>query len=225
MTAVNTQSVALQIQPKTENKLLLLSALRESEGFCHWLEVHAFELQASNILNEAYASCLKNQLAMKEEKKMKKKATKLVGDGLPRLLTADTFYKLAKEKEKKVREEAQQKSKRVEARKLYDEAVAQWKKNDEVRKVEAAEVKTKNVKAKEVYEKKKAQAKEKGKVFKGAKPTILPIPKAIPKPKLKDFVDGRTNVTLEAGGDDGEVFEGLEEEGGKDEDKDKDNSA
>jgi len=44
-----------------------------------------FKLQASNILNEAYAERLCTKLAAQEEKRNKKKLTKLVGDGLPRL--------------------------------------------------------------------------------------------------------------------------------------------
>jgi len=54
----NTRTTALSIQPTTENELLLLSALRESEAQVQRIEVHAFELQASNILNEAYADRL-----------------------------------------------------------------------------------------------------------------------------------------------------------------------
>jgi len=51
----NTRTTALSIQPTTENELLLLSALHESEAQVQRIEVYAFELQASNILNEAYA--------------------------------------------------------------------------------------------------------------------------------------------------------------------------
>ena len=47
--------------------------------------MHAFELQASNILNEAYTERLRRALETKEEKRGKKKGTKRVGDGLPKL--------------------------------------------------------------------------------------------------------------------------------------------
>ena len=70
---IDTCKAALTIEPQTANKLLLLSALHESESHLHQIEVHAFELQASNILNEAYMLRLKNQLAMQEEKKKNKK--------------------------------------------------------------------------------------------------------------------------------------------------------
>jgi hypothetical protein len=53
---INICAAALSIQPRTENELLLLSALHEAEAHSQRIEVHAFELQASNILNEAYKS-------------------------------------------------------------------------------------------------------------------------------------------------------------------------
>jgi len=116
---INTCKATLMIEPKTANKLLLLSALHESKSNLHQIEVHAFKLQASNILNEAYTSRLKHQLAMQEEKnknKNKNKVIKLVGDGSPCLLTADDFYELVKEKEKEVQDEARRKGEWKEAR-------------------------------------------------------------------------------------------------------------
>ena len=103
-TIANTTAAALAIQPTTSNKLLLLAALREAENRNVHAEVHAFELQASNILNEAYTERLWKALEAKEEKRGKKKGIKLVGDGLPKLLSGDEFYELAQAKEKELRE-------------------------------------------------------------------------------------------------------------------------
>ena len=51
------------------------------------------ELQASNVLNEMYCDLLRHQLAHQEGKKTQRKGTgKLVGDGLPRLLSGDDVY-------------------------------------------------------------------------------------------------------------------------------------
>jgi hypothetical protein len=85
---INMAAAALAIVPTTENELLLLAVLRESQSQKICTEVHAFELQASNILNEAYADQLCAKLAAQEEKRKKKKSTKLVGDGLSRLLSS-----------------------------------------------------------------------------------------------------------------------------------------
>jgi len=196
----NTRTTALSIQPTTENELLLLSALCESEAQVQRIEVHAFELQASNILNEAYADHLKKQLAAKEEKKGKKKSIKLVSDGLPHLLTADEFYELAKEKEKEAREEARDKEMRKEAQQLYTAAIASWKVADEKRKEDAAEARAKNKRANDTFKKKQEAAKKRGKKLGASdKPALIPVPKAIPRPKLKDFMEG--SVPEQAGDD------------------------
>lgn len=216
---INTRKVALTIEPQTTNELLLLSALHESESHLHQIEVHTFKLQASNILNEAYTSRLKNQLAMWEEKK---KVIKLVRDGSPRHLTADDFYELAKEKETEVQDEARWKGEWKEVRELYKEAVAVWKVADEKRKKDVMDAKAKNKKALNAFIKKKDAAKKASKKFTTTKPTPLPVPKAIPKPKLKDFAweSDVVNAGEDSGQDDGEDFEASE--GGSNEDAEDD---
>ena len=67
-TITNTTAAVLAIQPTMSNKLLLLAALHEAENRNVRAEVHAFELQASNILNEAYTEGLRKALEAKEEK-------------------------------------------------------------------------------------------------------------------------------------------------------------
>jgi len=94
---VNIAAAALAIVPTTANELLLLAALRESQSQNIRTEVHAFELQASNILNEAYADRLCAKLGAQEEKRKKKKSTKLVGDGLPRLLSGDELEQVRRD--------------------------------------------------------------------------------------------------------------------------------
>jgi len=143
----------------TENELLLLSALRESEAQVQRIEVHAFELQASNILNKAYADRLKKQLAAKE-KKSKKKSIKLISDGLPHLLTADEFYELAKKKEKEARKEARDKKTHKEAQQLYTAAIASWKVADEKKKKDVAKARAKNKRENDTFKKKMARGSE-----------------------------------------------------------------
>ncbi|PPQ93984.1 hypothetical protein CVT25_012947, partial [Psilocybe cyanescens] len=103
------------------------------------------------------------------------------------------------------------------------EALALWKVADEQRKGEAAEARVKNKKATEDFNKKKAAATKKGTKLKNSdKPTPIPIPKAILRPKLKDFSNG----FLQAGApgdneDDREAFEAVES-GSKGSEDDKD---
>ena len=94
----------MTIQPTTSNKLLLLAALYEAESWNVHAKIHAFKLQASNILNEVYTKRLQKALEAKEEKQWKKKGIKLVGNGLPKLLSSGEFYELVQAKEKEVHE-------------------------------------------------------------------------------------------------------------------------
>lgn len=185
----NTTAAALNIQPTTSNELLLLTALREAESRNIRSEMHAFELQASNILNEAYTERLRKALETKEEKQGKKTGIKLVGDGLPKLLSGDDFYELAKAKEKEVRDVSRQKEARKEGRVAYDAAVEEWAARDQTRKDERDSIKANNLKTKAAWDKRKAAAVKKNKKFTEPKPKTLPLPKAIPRPKLKDFLD------------------------------------
>ncbi|KAF9005557.1 hypothetical protein BDQ17DRAFT_1218267, partial [Cyathus striatus] len=57
------------------------------------LKSHISNLQSSNLLNKAYCNSLRFQLAFKEEKKAAGKGKgKLMGDGMPKLLSGDDFY-------------------------------------------------------------------------------------------------------------------------------------
>jgi hypothetical protein len=53
-----------------------------------------YGMQSTAVLQEMYCKTLSSQLAAQEEKKVVRKREKLVGDGLPRLLTRDEFYHL-----------------------------------------------------------------------------------------------------------------------------------
>src|ERR1700678_2528127 len=91
-------------------------------------------LQASNILNEAYAQRLCAKLAAQEEKCNKKKLTKLVGDGLPQLLSGDEFYELVQEKEKEMHEATREKERKKDGRALYKVAVEEWEVEEQARR-------------------------------------------------------------------------------------------
>jgi hypothetical protein len=200
---VNTTAAALTIEPSTSNELLLLAALRESESRNIRTEIHAFELQASNILNEAYTERLRKALETKEEKKNKGKGTKLVGDGLPKLLTGDAFYELAKEKEKEVREIEKQKEARKGGRAAYRTAIEEWNEAEQARKDEITTIKASLDKAVTAWTKKKAAAAKKGNKFIEKKPKRDAFPPKTPKPKLKDFVGG-SNFRVESGDEAGD---------------------
>ena len=193
-TIANTTAAGLTIQPTTLNELLLLAALHEAESRNVHAEIHAFELQASNILNEAYTERLRKALEAKEEKWGEKKGIKLVGDGLPKLLSSDEFYELAQDKEKEVCEVSRLKEARKEGWVAYDAAVEEWAMADKERKDERGAIKANNTKTKAAWDKRKAAAVKKNKKFTEPKLKSMPLPKAIPRPKLKDFLDSRGGV-------------------------------
>jgi len=56
---VHAHAAAHMIKPQTTNEVILLAALQEAEAHVQHIEAHAFELQASNILNAAYTSRMK----------------------------------------------------------------------------------------------------------------------------------------------------------------------
>ena len=86
-----TPTPPLSIEPQTDNKILLLAVLRESEAHNQILLNRTIKLQASNILNKAYCGKLKWHLAHQENKKKDKGKGTLVGDGLLWVLTGDAF--------------------------------------------------------------------------------------------------------------------------------------
>ena len=213
--AVNTTTSALMIQPSTKNELLLLTALREAESRNHRSEVHTFELQAANILNQAYTDRLVKKLAAQEEKqeKKKKKTTRLVGDGLPRLLTGDEFYEMAKGKEREAKNVARQKEVRKDGRAAYKVAIEEWKAAQQEWKDAKVNSTVAFQKALTVWERKRDAAKKKARKFTDLKPKRAVQPAAPVRPKLKDFLEGASGLGA-AGGD--------EEAGTSDSDADND---
>ncbi|KAF9238404.1 hypothetical protein BU15DRAFT_47786 [Melanogaster broomeanus] len=119
--------------PTTTNEAYLLTLLCESDAMNISLKRCVIELQATNVLNEMYCNMLRGQLVKQEEKKQKRKG-KLMGDGLPRLLSSDEFYEkvVACEEEQK-KAVAEKKSRKIEKnenkvrRVEYQAAMERWK--------------------------------------------------------------------------------------------------
>lgn len=83
------------------------------------------ELQAANVLNDLYCSKLRGQLAFHEKKEKKGKGKgKLMGDGLPCVLSGDVFYEKVVNFEQQQRREEREKAERREAREELAKHVA-----------------------------------------------------------------------------------------------------
>jgi len=101
-----TPTPLLSIDPQTDNEILLLAALREAEARNQILLNHTIELQASNILNEAYCGKLKRHLA--------------------RVLTGDAFYEAVVEFRKAKDAEERDAETRKDAKVVYAAALKEW---------------------------------------------------------------------------------------------------
>lgn len=118
------------------------------------------ELQAANILNEMYCNLLRGQLANYEKKKNAAKASgKLMGDGLPRLLSADDFYECMIEFTKMQERTEWEKEIRQQAWEERAEAMKVWKRCEDERKVQNAAQVVRYKEALKVWEVERAKAK------------------------------------------------------------------
>jgi hypothetical protein len=91
-------------------------------------------MQSALVLNGAYVDLVRGQLAAQEKKKIEKKKGRLVGDGLPRLLTSREFVRRVTEFEKNAREKEEGLKQRKASREEKTAAMKDWKVLDDARK-------------------------------------------------------------------------------------------
>lgn len=126
---------SLNIIPQTPNEHLLLAALCDAEAEIASLKRSSMELQATNILNKNYCKTLREQLEFQEEKKKNPKGKrKLMGDGLPVLLSGDWFYDRVVEYEVWQEKKAKKKAERLVAKESQQAAMVEYHKEVEKRK-------------------------------------------------------------------------------------------
>ncbi|KAF5334791.1 hypothetical protein D9611_012962 [Ephemerocybe angulata] len=213
-----TVSSILTITPKTTNETLLLAALREATADNEALRRRVVESQAANILNEAYCNKLRFQLAAKEEKGKKKGKGKLMGDGLPRMLTGDEFYEKVVQFTEWQKEEEARKAAQIDNKALWQQAVKKWEEDEVVRKAENEAIKKRNKEKQTKWQNDKKAATKAKQTFSTPKPTPEKITRQPPKPKLKDF-----RPPVEDADDAASDGEALEVEGESSDESDADN--
>ncbi|KZP23536.1 hypothetical protein FIBSPDRAFT_684112, partial [Athelia psychrophila] len=141
-------SDALAIEPKTAREKLLLAALLDSEARVQAHYSRVLQLQASAVLNQMYCDLLRKQLTHKEEEKKKGKGKgRLVGDGMPRLLTSDEFYERVVEFQAAQEREDTEKAVRKAARKDRDGVLGPWRDRETARKARNVAIRDRNRKA------------------------------------------------------------------------------
>ncbi|KAF4621288.1 hypothetical protein D9613_000209 [Agrocybe pediades] len=92
-------------------------------------------------------------------------------------------------KYKQVMEQKAEQEEGLDSQTLYEEALREWREAEEKRKRDAAFAKEKNKLAMKAFNNKKAIAAKKGKATTSRRPVLIPIPKAIPRPRKRDFFE------------------------------------
>ncbi|TFK18352.1 hypothetical protein FA15DRAFT_603414 [Coprinopsis marcescibilis] len=178
----------LKIIPKSETEALLISALDQLQGENEHLRSWVIRLQAASILNEGHCNMLRFRLAAKEERAKKGGGRgKLLGDGLPRLLSGDDFFEKVVEFTEWQKAQEAKKEARVNAKAAWQDALRAWEEHKMVRKEEKDKMVTEYKEQVREWESQKAAAKRTKKPFKDPKPKRPELPKQAPKPRLKDF--------------------------------------
>jgi hypothetical protein len=208
---VPNQSDLLDITPKSIEEECLLNALKASLAREQYQRRRILELQAASVLNEAFFQQVQERLNQKEAKKGEKGTKgRLMGDGMPVLLTSDEFYEKVVEFEAETRRKEQEKLERAEARKELSGQLAEWKKQEDERKEANQRQRDTYKAAVQNWEEARARWQERkstGKVtgaFKQKKPLQGPLRKPIPKPKKSDFIVEDDEDSYEADSEDEE---------------------
>ncbi|KZP10647.1 hypothetical protein FIBSPDRAFT_989666, partial [Athelia psychrophila] len=142
-------------------------------------------LQASSILNEAYCERLRGQLAFREEKKATGKLKgKLMGDGLPVLLTGDVFFEKVVDAEAARKQDERGKKQRQLLRQDRTEALTAWKQQNDARTKAIEKRKAEWTQEKIEWEAERAAAKVAKEKFTKKQPICGKLPPAIPRPPV-----------------------------------------
>jgi hypothetical protein len=97
-------------------------------------------MQSSLVLNGAYCDLVQGQLTAQEESKKSKKKGRLVGDGMPRLLTSKDFVRRVVAFQKAAEEKEAEMKKRRATKAERSTAMSQWKELEKARKAENAAI-------------------------------------------------------------------------------------
>ncbi|KAF8148314.1 hypothetical protein K438DRAFT_1779644 [Mycena galopus ATCC 62051] len=129
----------LSAEPTTALERELQTALRREQERSRTQKQRLVAMQSALVLNGAYVDLVRGQLAAQEKKKSDKKRGRLVGDGLPRLLTSREFVRRVTEFEKNAREKEEGLKQRKADREEKSTAMKEWKELDDARKAWEAE--------------------------------------------------------------------------------------
>lgn len=147
-------------------------------------------LKSHQVLQNVYTQKLQRQLHTKErstEKGKSRSNTRLLGDGLPVVLSGDEFYERVAEHDQRKREEEKRKEQAIKARGNYAKEKELWDKAQAERKRLVEDRRRAYKEEMEDWEARKAEAKQKKTHFRQPKPLLglKNIPKCPPRPVLR----------------------------------------
>jgi DDE superfamily endonuclease len=174
----------LASEPETARERLMQEALQDADTRYMSHKGMLRGMQASAILQEAYCDSAQAQLATQENKKKKKGNEKLMGDGLPRLLTDDDFVARVNAKHAAQEQAVVDAETKRMTREEHAEEVKRWGVLDEARKKKNATTTAEWKKKVEEWESERDLAKQERRRPRWTKPKRGKLEKAIPKPKL-----------------------------------------
>ncbi|KAJ7331424.1 hypothetical protein DFH08DRAFT_708398 [Mycena albidolilacea] len=139
-------------------------------------------MQSSLVLNGAYCDLVRGQLAAQEESKKSKKKGKLVGDGMPRLLTSKDFVRRVVAFQNAAEQKEAEMKKRRATKAEKSTAMSQWKELEKARKAENTAIRARWQEDVKAWEEERDRAKANGQRPSWNKPVLKgqlfsPVPK------------------------------------------------
>ncbi|KAF8174027.1 hypothetical protein K438DRAFT_1610299, partial [Mycena galopus ATCC 62051] len=129
-------SALLSVPPSNVHEEELQNSVHELLAANKQQKSQIITLQSSLVLNGAYCDLVRSQLAAQEESKKAKKNGRLLGDGMPRLLTSNEFVRRVEAFHKAAEKKEAELTKRRATKIERSEALAEWKKLEDIRKEE-----------------------------------------------------------------------------------------
>ncbi|KAK0430607.1 hypothetical protein EV421DRAFT_1661402, partial [Armillaria borealis] len=124
----------LNIEPETEYEQALLEALQESQDIIQQQKLQIRGMQATMVIQNVYVGDSHLQLQEHEERKKRpKKRTRIMGDGMAKLMTGDEFTQCVEEHEQEGIDEQKAKDARVELMEHYKMAIKEWEEREKQR--------------------------------------------------------------------------------------------
>ncbi|KAF9493871.1 hypothetical protein BDN71DRAFT_1508219 [Pleurotus eryngii] len=181
----------LKSTPSTFLEEQLQQALRDMMQKNMMMKEQLTSMQSTLVLNGVYVDLVHKQLQAQKEKSKKKKKGRLVGDRMPRLLSARAFVSQVEEFHRETERKAAEAKKKKASRTRHSEALKEWRKLDKERVRQNEEICTQWQADKAAWKAEVKLAQEEGREPEAENPGLLRdlIFPPVPKP-ARDNSDG-----------------------------------